>query len=31
LLAGALAVSAGVDRVHINSLLRRQTAVSPSG
>jgi hypothetical protein len=31
LLAGALAVSAGVDRVHINTLLRRQTAVSPSG
>jgi PAP2 superfamily len=31
LLVGALAVSAGVDRVHINTLLRRQTAVSPSG
>ena len=31
LLAGALAVSVGVDRVHINTLLRRQTAVSPSG
>lgn len=28
LLGGALAVSVGVDRVHINTLLRRQTAVS---